>query len=200
MTPWRVANSINTLRSQLNTLYPNRSKVSDGTIGDTAHAATVSDHNPDRYGIVRAFDITHDPAHGLDGTKLAAALAASRDPRISYVIWNRRMLRSYPKPGIPAWTWAPYTGSDPHTNHVHLSVVATGLADSTTAWKLTAGKDWSDMATRDEIKQAIREVLAEPETARQLFTGHAICKDTRKGAPAGRRVAPSALLEEAAKP
>jgi hypothetical protein len=62
----------------------------------------------------------------------------------------------------------------------------------------TAGKDVDDM-TRDELKEAIREVLAEEETARQLFTGHAIVKDTRPGGNPKHRVSPSALLEQAAK-
>lgn len=137
MNPWRLAHSLEQLRTQVNTLAPGRSKASDGTIGDAAHAASVSDHNPDAAGVVRAFDITHDPAHGLDGTALAGALVASRDPRIKYVIWNHRMARSYPKPGIPAWSWAAYTGQDPHTNHVHLSVVADARADATTPWKIT---------------------------------------------------------------
>jgi len=201
MTPWRLAKSLIRLRDQLNAAHPTRSKASDGTIGDAAHAATVSDHNPDAQGIVRAFDITHDPAHGVDGNGIAEALATHRDPRISYVIWNRRMLRSYPKPGIPAWTWAPYTGADPHTNHVHLSVVADARGDDgIRPWNLTItppSKEF-DVATINDLKQALREVLAEDETARQLFTGAAICKDTRPGKNPAKRVSPSALLEQAA--
>ena len=208
---WRLAKSLIRLRDQLNASYPNRSKASDGTIGDAAHAATVSDHNPDALGIVRAFDITHDPAHGLDGDALAAALARSRDPRIKYVIWKRRMLRSYPKPGRPAWTWALYTGPDPHTNHVHLSVVADARGDDgTRPWQITQPptpprKDWFAMATPAEletiVRKVVREVMAEQETARQLFTGHAILLDTRKTDPTkSPRVAPSTLLEQAARP
>lgn len=39
---------------------------------------------------------------------------------VDLIIWNRRIVRAYDKPGIPAWTWAPYTGDDPHTSHPHI--------------------------------------------------------------------------------
>jgi hypothetical protein len=136
--PWTLAPCLVTLRAQVNAAFPNRSKASDGTIGDAAHAATKSEHNPDAQGVVRAFDITHDPAHGCDGNRLAAQLVTSRDSRILYVIWNRRIARSYPKPGIPAWSWAAYTGPDPHTNHVHLSVVPDARATDARPWRLIA--------------------------------------------------------------
>ena len=57
---WRLARSLETLRAQINALSPNRSKASDGTIGDAAHSARTSDHNPDGGGVVRALDLTHD--------------------------------------------------------------------------------------------------------------------------------------------
>lgn len=56
-----------------------------------------------------------------------------------------------------------------------------------------------DDMTRDELKAAIREVLAEEATARALWTGHPIVKDTRDPA-AVDRVTPSTLLEAAATP
>jgi hypothetical protein len=40
--------------------------------------------------------------------------------RVDLMIWNRRIIRSYAKPGIPAWTWAPYSGKSPHTDHPHV--------------------------------------------------------------------------------
>lgn len=56
--------------------------------------------------------------------------------------------------------------------------------------------DWSTMATRDEIKQAVREVMAEKETARQLFTAHDIMKDVSADDPeTAPRVTPSRDIE-----
>lgn len=114
-------------------MSPNRDKSSDGTIGDAAHAASKSEHNPDANGIVRAMDISNDPAHGVDSQKLADALVASRDPRILYVISNRRICSSVVSP----WIWRSYNGSNPHNHHVHLSVVSDPAKyDDTKPWAL----------------------------------------------------------------
>jgi hypothetical protein len=139
---WRNARSLTTLLEQVNKAHPKRSKASDGTIGDAAHARTASDHNPDAAGIVRALDLTTDTsgdaASRLDTQALANSLVASHDPRIAYVICNRRIARGYPKAGTKAFTWAPYTGTDPHTSHVHISVVGGQLGDSTRPWTIEA--------------------------------------------------------------
>lgn len=118
----RIAKALATLREQVNEIYPNRSKANDGWIGDAAHAARKSDHNPNAADVVCALDITHDPARGCDAGKLAEALVASRDPRIKYVIFNRLIACSYSVDGKPAWTWRPYSGTNPHDKHVHVSV------------------------------------------------------------------------------
>ncbi len=139
--PWRAAQAITTLRLMLNARYPNRSRRSDGIIGDAAHASRASDHNPwivdGPHGVVSAIDITHDPANGCDAGALAEALVASRDPRIKYIIWNRRICASYPVGGTAAWVWRPYGGRNPHSHHVHLSVKAEkSLYDSTAPWRI----------------------------------------------------------------
>jgi hypothetical protein len=123
---WRVAKALEMLRSQINVLAPNRSKVSDGGIGDPAHQSRKSDHNPwvkDKgIGVVTARDFTHDPAHDCDAGLLAESLRKSKDPRVKYVIWNRKIFTAAKKGGIPGWTWRPYSGSNPHNKHVHVSV------------------------------------------------------------------------------
>lgn len=119
---WRLANSLKTLLAQVNEAWPLRSKASDGTIGDPAHAARKSDHNPGADGVVQALDITHDPEHGVVAGDIADALVASRDPRIRYVISNARIARSYDGPGYEAWEWTSYTGANAHRKHVHVSV------------------------------------------------------------------------------
>ena len=139
--PWRVAEALLQLRKQVNVLAPARSKASDGTIGDPAHQSRASDHNAwvtdGAKGVVTAMDITHDPAHGCDSEKLAEALRAARDPRIKYIISNRKIAASEPKQGKPAWAWRPYGGSNPHDHHVHISVQPDKAKyDSTAKWAI----------------------------------------------------------------
>lgn len=113
---WRLAYSLDELRTEVNVRWPNRSKASDGTIGDPSHAATASDHNPNPAGVVCAFDITNDPANGPDIDFLAATFLANVNPDAKYFIWNRKIAsRSH------LWQIRAYTG-DPHTNHIHVSV------------------------------------------------------------------------------
>ncbi len=137
MASWRVAKSLNTLLDQVNAAYPGRDKSSDGTIGDERHQAEQhSEHNPDSNGVVRARDISNDPAHGLSSEALAQTLVASRDPRILYVISNKKIANST----INNWAWRPYNGSNPHDHHVHISVVADPkLYDDTRPWAIKAG-------------------------------------------------------------
>lgn len=138
MSTPRIAKSLGKLRDQINAAYPGRSTESDGWIGDEAHAHTKSEHNPDASGIVRALDLTNDPAHGLSAEWLAEVLRASHDPRILYIISNRRIASSYPAHGKPAWSWRPYDGLNAHKSHVHVSVVEGKAADSVKAWTITA--------------------------------------------------------------
>lgn len=120
---WRVAYSLDTLLAEINTAAPKRDKAADGSIGDAAHSARASDHNPNVYGAVRARDFTHDPAGGLDCDDLAAHLwgRLGRHPALgsgAYIIWQRRIVST----DRLAEGWRAYTGSNPHDHHLHLSV------------------------------------------------------------------------------
>jgi hypothetical protein len=132
----RSAYSLATLLGQLNARAPGRNKASDGGIGDAAHAATASDHNPDSSGVYHARDFTHDPAGGLDGWWLADTLLRSRDKRIKYIIWQRRIVDF--RAGFNPFVWTAYTGSNPHDKHVHVSVMSGALGDQTQSFNLGA--------------------------------------------------------------
>lgn len=110
-----------------NALAPDRGRRLDGIMGDAAHQARDSDHNRGD-----AFDLTHDPAHGLDAD--AIAQLAIRDARTAYVIragriWSRR---------FEAQGWRPYGGPDPHAHHVHVSVRPEAREDAS-AWPWAPG-------------------------------------------------------------
>jgi hypothetical protein len=131
---WRLAKSLETLRSQVNAAYPKRSKVSDGTIGDAAHQATPSDHNPNPNGVVTALDLTHDPANGFDAHKLAEHLRKYRHPNLRYVISNGRVAGYWTD-----WQWWPSTG---HTQHVHVSVGNHKVPDGKTTYNYDSTQRW----------------------------------------------------------
>lgn len=131
MNPWRLAKALDKLRSQINALAPHRSKISDGGLGDQAHRARVSDHNPDNLGRVCAFDFTHDPVNGCDGNTLSQALI--NDPRVKYVIWKGRIWKAR------TGKWEMYRGANPHNHHVHVSVTPVG-ADDDREWELSTPK------------------------------------------------------------
>lgn len=143
---WRAMASLLTLRDQVNALAPDRDRASDGLVGDAAHMSRDSDHNPhDVEGvgrdIVTALDLTHDPAGGFDSYAFAEVLRRNRDPRIKYVISNHRVFTSYTNPSRPAWTWREYSGTDPHTGHVHVSVLDAPISDTRIPWNLDPVED-----------------------------------------------------------
>ena len=136
----RLARSLATFRDQLNAAYPNRSKVSDGFLGDAAHQArgSASDHNPwviDRngVGVVTAGDFTNDPASSVDTDRITDELQASRDNRIKYIIANGYIMSGNGEPS--PWVWRTYTGPNPHNAHMHISVHSNqDLYDDTRPW------------------------------------------------------------------
>lgn len=132
---WHLARSLTDLRGQVNKRAPSRSKTSDGTIGDPAHSARTSAHNPDASGAVRAWDCTDDPAGGCDAHMLAQMLLHQQDPRLRLVISRGRIGSgpAGPSPGL----WRRYTGSNPHVKHAHIEVVAGSAGDRSGAWTLT---------------------------------------------------------------
>jgi len=117
-----------TLRDQINKRWPKRDKRSDGWVGDAAHQARKSDHNPDRWGWVHAIDIDHNmgpagPARqGGDAQRLADQLIQlareGKDMgRLKYVIYNNKIASGTYKNQF--WTWRP--GNWGHTQHIHIS-------------------------------------------------------------------------------
>lgn len=147
---WRAAASIPVFHTQLKNRYPraappNTQVVSWGVWG---HPGTTSDHQPKAIAglganVVTACDWPHAPALGLDNHEVCEALRQSRDARIKYVIFNRRMFSSYASGDIPPFTWRRYPNADvdPHTDHGHMSVVGDARADQTHLWRISLRGD-----------------------------------------------------------
>jgi hypothetical protein len=127
---WSLAPSLRAMFDEADRRWPKRSRVSDGSIGDRAHAARTSDHNPDASGDVLAGDLTDDKDNGCDADLFAEHLRKSRDPRVKYVICNGKVFRSY---GSSAWQWTPYTGANGHFAHTHVSILDTAEAKNDTS-------------------------------------------------------------------
>ena len=151
---YRRAYALDQLVDQVNAIAPDRHKLTDGWIGDAAHATRDSDHNPwiklAGVGIVTGQDLTHDPRGGLDAHALAdrqrLLALAGKEPRLKYVISQRRIASV--KTG---WRWIGYGGANPHTAHAHFSVSATrALFDSRRSWQIG-----EPMPTLTEIKALI---------------------------------------------
>lgn len=123
MDNWRVAGSLLTLLAEVNAAHPKRDKRTDGTI--SGYPGAISSHNINAAGVVCALDITTGMFSG--GITPAQGIALADKIRIK--------LRDQPR-GIPCYVihngkiasagdnykWLPYTGPDPHTSHIHVSV------------------------------------------------------------------------------
>ena len=95
---------------QATKLSPSRKKTSDGLLPSKAHISQSpnSDHNTGY-----AVDLTHDPKNNIDCADIFKQL--QNDPRVKYLIFNYRIWT--PEKGVDV-----YTGSNPHTKHIHISI------------------------------------------------------------------------------
>jgi len=95
---------------QATAIAPLRMKASDGLLPSRSHLkqSPTSDHNT---GL--AVDLTHDVVGGIDCKDLFVRLRT--DKRVKYLIFKGRI-----------WSQdkgeRPYTGSNPHNKHLHISI------------------------------------------------------------------------------
>lgn len=148
---WKLAPSLAALFDEINRTWPNRDKSTDGTVGDTSHQARKSEHNPNRDpdddvpdGLVTAADIDKD---GINTDKLMGALIG--DSRVWYVIFDRHIYsRTYD------WAKRNYTGSNPHTGHIHVSLRQTRKAcEDTGTWGLYEPKSQEKETPYQRVKR-----------------------------------------------
>ncbi len=109
---------------QATALKPKRKKASDGLLPSAAHlaASPTSDHNTGY-----AVDLTHDPDSGVDCSDIFEKL--KEDKRVKYLIFNKKIW-SKDKAHLGNRS---YTGSNPHTKHLHVSI-NDGHGDDTSPW------------------------------------------------------------------
>jgi hypothetical protein len=121
---------------QATALSPRRKKVSDGLLPSAAHlkASPDSDHNT---GL--AVDLTHDPANNIDCAEIYEEL--KKDKRVKYLIFKGQIW-------IPGRGDKPYTGSNPHNKHLHISI-KDNCGDDTSPWF-----PWLDKPVYKTVDQA----------------------------------------------
>lgn len=125
-----LAPSLRNLFNEIDAAWPNRDRRTDGWIGDAAHQARQSDHNPDSRGIVHAIDVDKD---GIDPMYVVEQCISENRPT-EYVIWNRQIW-SRTRDFAPR----PYTGSNPHTDHIHVSIrYGTAWEAATWSWGIAS--------------------------------------------------------------
>ena len=135
MAAWRLARSLETLRDEIRSVHPG---TTVWTIGDQSHASGWSDHNPTSSGVVCAVDVLGDK--GLDLAEFAEHLKKTNHRAVKYVIFNRRIWSK----ALNSSGWRRYSGSNPHTTHVHVSVGvgpdgrSTGPYDDRSPWGIAA--------------------------------------------------------------
>jgi hypothetical protein len=187
MATWRTARAIKTLQAEINAAHPGRPKTADGTIGDVRHQnESHSDHNPNERGVVTAWDIT-TADFTIPLAESLRRLGERGDKRVKYVIYRGRIAG----PAAKGWAWRKYSGFSDHFDHIHLSVSADpNQYDRTDPWfpivepkptPAPSTKEWDEMATKDEIKAAMKEVA--DDLFAKLHAEHVLILHGDKGHP-----------------
>jgi hypothetical protein len=127
-----LAPSLKLLFRELDAHWPNRDRRTDGWYRPPSACSRPSDHCADSRGRVRAIDIDKD---GINPDWVVARLIHSHLPT-AYVIWNRHIWSE-----SQGWRKRKYTGtSNPHTDHIHVSIRHTeGAWGFTSGWGVAQG-------------------------------------------------------------
>ncbi|WP_305782554.1 hypothetical protein [Symbioplanes lichenis] len=173
MASWVLVPCLVSLRTEFNKLAPSRDKASDGSIGDTSHAASSSDHNPDETGNTPYEDAdSKNEVHAIDvdtnlrksGWTMQRAVniivakhKSGADNRLQYVIYNRKIYsRSW------GWTARDYTGASPHTEHAHFSArYTTAQENDTSPWGLLEAEEDEMPSAAEVAAEVMRQMKAQ---------------------------------------
>jgi hypothetical protein len=145
---WVLIPCLKALFAELDRIAPGRDKASDGSIGDAAHQAEVSDHNADEVGSVPIHDADKaNEVHAIDVDNdlrqadltmetvvqfLLGRCRSGAEKRLRYVIYNRRIWSA-----STGWVQKWYSGASPHTEHAHFSASYESAREAdTSSWHL----------------------------------------------------------------
>lgn len=159
--------------------------LTEDQVGPVAFAklldATYGKH---AWGVLRRCDQEHGEGRALDwmlnankssdlamGNAITRWLAApdaqgrqgamARRVGVNYIIWNRQIWKAW----APERGWQAYTGSSPHTDHIHLSFTWDGAVKRTSWWTGTAvtnyltGPPGTEMPTSNDPRDYVKVTL-----------------------------------------
>lgn len=115
-----LAPSLRGLFQELDSTWPHRDRRTDGWIRWPKDGISKG-HNPDSKGCVHAIDVDKD---GIDPMWIVRNI---RKPSgvLWYIIWNRKLYSN-----TYGWVERAYTGSNPHTDHMHIEIYQTYAAEN----------------------------------------------------------------------
>lgn len=159
---WYVAPALLQWRKETDALWPERNKASDGFLGDAAHSARDSQHNPNDRGSVNACDTG---IIGIDPYRLVNV--AIKDSRTWYVIYNHTIWSR-----TNNFRPQKYNGVNGHEHHVHVSILTSVTAENDTRpWGFaptaapTAVSSKDEIVTKDEVQAIADAILNKKVTA-----------------------------------
>lgn len=161
-----LAGSLRQLFREIDALWPNRDRRTDGWIGDADHQTRQSDHNPDERGIVHAIDIDRD---GIEPQYVIDRVARTDRPT-AYVIYNRQIWSRTRNFAV-----RPYTGDNPHTDHIHVSILyGPDYETDIWAWDVADLGKGSGRAVKPGATDEFWDWRWIPEWAGNLFINNAV--------------------------
>jgi len=172
----KLPHNLQSIHDKVTGCYPG---IVIGEIGDQAHQVENSDHNPDSRGIVHAIDLMFENDtnfHKGAPTTLKWLLTPGVRNSLEYLIHDETI---YSVNNQPTWSGEQYRGSDPHTNHIHVSGkhgstgknAATGTGYDAAAEKLTPAGSPCSTATHPDSPLAPPEDDVTPQDKQDIING-----------------------------
>lgn len=162
---WYLNPALTTMRAEVNARWPDRDLASDGTIGDEAHQASDSDHNPDADNSVDAWDMDVNlsgPKAGVPSADLEFLKDRFEAHESSQYWIHNRIIASRDS----GWRREDYYGSNPHDHHIHWNT-RESYENSTKPWGI------EDEMTRDEYIEWFAAALKD-ERVQPYFRAEAV--------------------------